>query len=141
MCFLCQDVVPALLHVLAPEIRPVAERLMQPNERAALADVTDSMLAYNLRYDAPLTAPVFGQQTSAPVTNLPLKPAVDRLCAYQVERSILRSRIVAARRAKATYWGLELPCIIVAIRLENDGEVSRCVGEFFENLLLAGIIT
>ena len=84
---LCQDVLPALLHALAPQIRPLAERLLQPDERAALADVTDSMLAYGLQYDAPSAlAPVFGQQAPAPVTNLPLKPAIDRLCAYQVSR-------------------------------------------------------
>ena len=81
-----QDVLPALLHTLAPQIRPVVERLLQPNEHAALADVTDSMLAYGLRYAPPAPAPVFSQQNTgaAPATNLPLKPAVDRLCAYQV---------------------------------------------------------
>ncbi len=80
-----QDVLPALLHTLAPPVRPVIERLLQPSERAALADVTDSMLAYGLRYAPPAPVPVFSQQQSAaPATNLPLKPAVDRLCAYQV---------------------------------------------------------
>ena len=80
-----QDVLPALLHTLAPQVRPVVERLLQPSERAALADVTDSMLAYGLRYAPPAPAPVFAQQqNAAPATNLPLKPPVDRLCAYQV---------------------------------------------------------
>ena len=77
-----------LLHVLAPQIRPMDERLLQPSERAALADVTSSMLAYGLRYAQPAPASVFGQRSSAPATNLPLKPAVDRLCAYQVNDTL-----------------------------------------------------
>ena len=72
---------------MAPQIRPVAERLLQPGERAALADVTDSMLAYGLQYTQHAPAPVFRQQSAAPATNLPLKPAVDRLCAFQVGHS------------------------------------------------------
>lgn len=83
-----QDVLPALLHTMAPQIRPVAESLLQPSERAALADVTSSMLAYGLRYAQAAPAPMFSQHSAslAPATNLPLKPAVDRLCAFQVSR-------------------------------------------------------
>ena len=79
---------PALLRVVTPALRPVAERLLHTAERSTLAAVTDTMLAYSLRFDqrssGPLAVPGHGRQ---PVTHVPLDPPVDRFCAFQVASS------------------------------------------------------
>lgn len=80
-----QEVLPALLPILTPRLRPVAERLLNADERAALGAATSTMLAYGLRFDSKAASPaavLAGGRTH--VTHVPLKPAVDRLCAFQV---------------------------------------------------------
>ena len=87
-----QEVLPALLPVLAPRLRPVAERLLNPEERASLATATDTMLAYGVRFDqrvcrVPAAAAggvAAGMGGRAHVTHVPLNPPVDRMCAFQV---------------------------------------------------------
>ncbi len=144
MFLVCQDVLPALLHTLAPQLRPVAERLLQPDEHAALADVTDSMLAYGLRYDAPALAPVFGQQASAPATNLPLKPAVDRLCAYPVLSSEPSARAMALGSGQQVGAEVVVASVtgwlgIVAITSPPLHSAAGHAGSPAETMLLAGV--
>ena len=87
-----QEVLPALLPVLAPRLRPVAERLLNPEERASLATATDTMLAYGVRFDqrvcrvpaAAAGGAAAGMGGRAHVTHVPLDPPVDRMCAFQV---------------------------------------------------------
>lgn len=77
---------PALLPLLAPQLRPVAERLLNPGERRALGAVTHTMLAYGVRFDQ-RSAGVAAAAAAAgrpPVTHLPLNPPVDRFCAFKV---------------------------------------------------------
>ena len=110
---------------MAPQIRPVAERLLQPSERAALADVTDSMLAYGLRYAPAAPAPVFAQQTAAPATDLPLKPAVDRLCAFQVNKL----RILLAMTHLGTTSGKSACHHVPERRSASSTSMRRCVAQ------------
>lgn len=81
-----QEVLPALLPLLAPQLRPVTERLLNPEERGALVAVTDTMLAYGLRFDQRSGGLVAAAGGRAPVTHLPLNPPVDRFCAFRVRR-------------------------------------------------------
>ena len=98
VCPLLQEVLPALLTVLAPRLRPVVERLLNPEERASLATAKDIMLAYNVRFDQRVSrlpaAAAGGVATGGGgrphVTHVPLNPPVDRLCAFQVQ--ILRTK-------------------------------------------------
>lgn len=90
---LSQEVLPALLPVLAPRLRPVAEGLLNTEERASLVTATDTMLAYGVRFDQrlcrlPAAAAAAGSTAGAGgrahVTHVPLNPPVDRMCAFQV---------------------------------------------------------
>lgn len=84
-----QVVLPALVQLLVPPLRPVAANLQTPEERATLATLTDTMLAYNLRYDAAAGgAPPAAGPPSAATAATPLLPAVDALCRFEVGLSI-----------------------------------------------------
>ncbi len=76
-------VLPALMQLLVPALRPVAAHLQSVDERDGLAALVDTMLAYNLRYEGGgggAAAAAFGAAPAA----TPLQPAVDKLCAFQV---------------------------------------------------------
>jgi hypothetical protein len=80
-----QVVLPALMQLLVPPLRPVAANLQTPEERATLASLTDTMLAYNLRYDAAAGGPLpAAGPPSAATAAMPLLPAVDVLCHFEV---------------------------------------------------------
>lgn len=80
-----QVVLPALMQLLVPPLRPVAANLQTPEERATLATLTDTMLAYNLRYDAAAGGlPPAAGLPSAAMAATPLLPAVDVLCHFEV---------------------------------------------------------
>lgn len=51
-CVPLQVVLPALVQLLVPAVRPVAANLQSVEERDTLAALVDTMLAYNLRYGA-----------------------------------------------------------------------------------------
>ncbi len=85
-----QHVLPALVHVLVPAMRPVAAHLQTDAERAALAELVDTMLAYNLCYEGGggvAAAAAAGVSTALQ----PLQPPVDRLCNLEVWASAFGS--------------------------------------------------
>jgi hypothetical protein len=80
-----QLVLPALMHLLVPPLRPVAANLQSAEERATLASLTDTMLAYNLRYEAAACGPLpAADAPPASMAATPLLPAVDALCNFEV---------------------------------------------------------
>lgn len=78
-------VLPALMHLLVPTLRPVAANLQSAEERDTLAALTDTMLVYNLRYEAAAGGPVpAAGVAAAAMAATPLQPAVDALCRFGV---------------------------------------------------------
>ena len=47
-----QEVLPSLLHILAPALRPVSRQLYTPEEQQAVEVVVGALLAYGLRFAA-----------------------------------------------------------------------------------------
>ena len=82
-----QAILPALTQLLAPPIRPVAAHLHSAEEREMLASLVDTMLSYGLQFSAATgaTRAAAPAAAHAPTAALPLHPAVDQLCRYEVE--------------------------------------------------------
>jgi hypothetical protein len=90
-----KEVLPALMSILAPALRPVAHDLLTAEERRRVGGVVDSLLAYGVTFDLSTpdsSAPSFAtsrpgakpQPEEALRGRLPLQPPVDMLCAFPV---------------------------------------------------------
>lgn len=85
-----QAILPALEHVMLPDIRPVAKHLRSAEETAALEAVVAIMDAYCLSYGAATGAAAAAKAASMQSAHsthtsaLPVQPPVDQLCRYEV---------------------------------------------------------
>lgn len=90
-----QAILPALEHILLPDVRPVAQHLRTAGETAALETVVGIMGAYCLSYASATSAAAAASMQSAHsmhsthTASLPVQPPVDELCQYEVRLSSL----------------------------------------------------
>ena len=76
-----KEVLPSLMQVLQQPLRPVALHLFSPQEKALLAALVATLVAYAITYDVAQA----GQLLVPGGTQLtPLVPAVHTLCAFPV---------------------------------------------------------
>lgn len=81
-----QDILPSLLRVVNQPLRPVAQHLFTPQEKATLALVVATLVAYALTFDLAqqgLTALQDSAGSSGSALT-PMAPAVHTLCAFPV---------------------------------------------------------
>jgi hypothetical protein len=81
-----QDVLPALLHIVCRPLRPVAVRLLNPEERSGLASLVATMADYAIAFDS---SPSF--TPGADVGALALTPPVHTVCCFPVSCTLLSS--------------------------------------------------
>lgn len=107
-----QAILPALTQLLAPPFRPVAAHLQSDGERAVLEALVDTMLSYRLSYTpgAATRAAAAPGAAQAPTAALPLHPAVDQLCCYEVcpGHAVALLRLCSLCDASAVRLGLSV---------------------------------
>jgi hypothetical protein len=74
-----QDVLPALLHIVCRPLRPVAVRLLSPEERSGLASLVATMADYAIAFDSSSSF-----TPGADVGALALSPPVHTVCCFPV---------------------------------------------------------
>ena len=70
------DTVPALLHAMVAQLRPVSVQIMTPEEQQEVARLVGLCLGYGVSYSL-----AEGVEGEAPPP-VPLTPALDELCSY-----------------------------------------------------------
>ena len=81
-----QEVLPSLMHVVSQPVRPVAQHLFTPQEKANLASMVAVLVAYALTIDLGQHGqPALLEGTCFAAPHLtPLAPAVHSLCSFPV---------------------------------------------------------
>ena len=86
-----QELLPSLIQIVNQPLRPVAQHLFNPQEKAILATVVAVLVAYALTFDlGQRMQPSVLEGASSTGSNLPaLTPAVHSLCSFPVSSLLL----------------------------------------------------
>ncbi|KAI8084232.1 P-loop containing nucleoside triphosphate hydrolase protein [Gilbertella persicaria] len=100
-----QELVPLLLHVISPDLKPVNQQLIKPSEKAKLMRLVDIMIEFGLSFVQekneegqfifklePPVEQLVQYQLSTSKTILPKQYAVRQMIAHEIETEIIRRR-------------------------------------------------
>ncbi|EPB93080.1 hypothetical protein HMPREF1544_00154 [Mucor circinelloides 1006PhL] len=107
---IASELVPLLMHVISPELKPMNQQLVKPAEKAKLDRLVHIMIEFGLsfvhekneegQYVFKLEPPVeqlLNYKLSAPKSILPKQYAVRQMIAHEIETEILRRREEASQ--------------------------------------------